>query len=139
MTDASNTRDKLLTVLVEKYGAELEVPFTGVSGRRGFRFDAAWPVLRIGLDYHGWGAGAAHRSRKKQAGDHEKVSEASLMGWRYIICDLISVDNGQCVAYVEHVLGIERIPEVTREPRKRGARARARGSREVAAGRKARG
>lgn len=99
---ASQTRDDLLELLERDYGFQREVRFRGLNGKRRFKCDAARG--RICVDYHGWGSGAAHRSREKQAGDHEKINELSLCGWRYIVCNAISVDNGKCLAWIDTAL-----------------------------------
>lgn len=103
MTD-SKSLDQLTTWLMNGHGFEAEVLFRGVSGTRQFRFDFGLPDRRIGVDYHGYGAGVAHMSRKSKATDHEKVSEAALCGWIYIVCDAVSVKNGRCGQYIDAAL-----------------------------------
>lgn len=103
----SKARDALLMWLVHEHGFQLEVPFKGLSGKRRFRFDAALPDGGVAVDYHGWGAGAGHMYREKQAGDHEKSNEAQLLGWRYIVCDALSVESGRCMEYVDKALGVK--------------------------------
>lgn len=99
----SATRDGLLTVLKHVHGFELEVPFRGLSGRRRFRFDAALTDGRkLALEYMGIGRG--HQWHNEQAMDHEKLTEAQLCGWRVIVCDAVSVNNGRCLAFVETAL-----------------------------------
>lgn len=112
----SRTRDSLLELLVYGHGFQVEVPFRGLNGKRRFKFDAARPAdveasgagyAGIAVDYHGWGAGAGHIYREKQAGDHEKLSEAQLCGWVYIVCNALSVNNGRCVEYIELAMSRE--------------------------------
>jgi hypothetical protein len=99
----SQTRDNLLTVLKTLHGFELEVPFTGLSGRRRWRFDAALTDgRRVALEYQGIGRG--HQWHKEQAKDHEKQSEAALCGWTLIVCDAELVNNGKCLQFVEMAL-----------------------------------
>ena len=79
------------------------VPRPESRGRQ-FRLDFGVPDRRIGVDSHGFGAGVADMSRKSKAADHEKVSEAALCGWIYIICDAVSVQNGKCAQYIDQSL-----------------------------------
>lgn len=106
----SPARERLLREL-DALGFVREVPFRGLSGKRRFRFDAALldgdgERIVIGVDYHGFGASGAHQYRGKQAGDHEKVSEAALCGLTYIVCDAISVGSGKCQAYVKQAMEV---------------------------------
>jgi hypothetical protein len=112
----SSTRDALLWLLKLEKGFALEVPFRGLSGKRRFRFDAAHEDTRVAVDYHGWGYGTgAHMYREKQAGDHEKLNEAVLCGWVYLVCDARSVESGRCVEYVDAAL--RNAPRVTERHR----------------------
>lgn len=101
----SRSLKQLTTWLVAGHGFDAEVAFRGLSGRRRFRFDFGLPDLRIGVDYHGHGeSDAAHNWRASKATDYEKVSEASLCGWVYVICDATSVQNGRCGHYIDEAL-----------------------------------
>jgi hypothetical protein len=98
----SNTRDSLLFLLKLEKGFELEVPFRGLSGKRRFRWDAADAARKLAVEYQGIGRG--HQWASAQAVDHEKLSEAALCGWRVIVCDAQSVNNGKCIEYIEAAL-----------------------------------
>ena len=98
----SATRDRLLWWLRLEHGFTLEVPFRGLSGTRRFRFDAAIPDRKLAVEYQGVGRG--HQWASAQAIDHEKLSEAQLCGWRVLVCDASSVNNGRCMAYVDAAL-----------------------------------
>lgn len=100
---ASPARERLMSDL-EARGFVLEVPFRGQSGRRLFRFDAADPRRRVAVDYHGFGGGGAHTYRGKKAGDADKLNEAQLCGWTYLVCDAISVNSGRCLRQVDTAL-----------------------------------
>jgi hypothetical protein len=95
----SATRENLLAWLKHVHGFELEVPFTGLSGKRRFRWDAALPERMIAVEYQGLGAG--HQWAKEQARDQEKASEASLLGWTVVYCGAELVNNGRCFEYVD--------------------------------------
>jgi hypothetical protein len=98
----SRTRESLLTWL-DALGFVREVPFKGISGKRRFRFDAALTDGRmVAVDYQGIGAG--HQWHKEQASDHEKINEAQLLGWIFVLCDAQSVNSGRCLEYVERAL-----------------------------------
>lgn len=98
--------ERLLLWLERERGFAREVRFRGLSGTRRFRFDAAREDVKVAVDYHGWGTGAAHQARGKQAGDHEKSNEAVLCGWTYLICDAVSVGSGKCMDYVDQALRV---------------------------------
>lgn len=99
----SPSRDRLMADL-ESRGFVRELPFRGQSGRRRFAFDAAHERARVAVDYHGFGAGGAHNFRRKRAGDADKLAEAQLCGWLYIVCDAISVQSGRCLEHVDMAL-----------------------------------
>lgn len=96
----SPARDRLMSDLDERDFVR-EVRFRGRSGKRLFRFDAADPRRRIAVDFHGFGGGGAHNYRGKKAGDADKLNEAQLCGWTYLVCDAISVNSGRCLAHVD--------------------------------------
>lgn len=102
---ASPSRDQLMTDL-EARGFAREVPFRGQSGKRRFAFDAAHERAKVAVDYHGFGKGGAHNFRSKRAGDADKVNEAQLCGWLYIVCDAISVQSGRCLEHVDAALAL---------------------------------
>jgi very-short-patch-repair endonuclease len=53
--------------------------------RRRWRFDFAWPALRVALEVEGatW-AGGRHTRGKGYESDCEKYSEAAILGWTVI-------------------------------------------------------
>lgn len=106
----SPSREKLMGAL-EGRGFAREVPFRGQNGRRRFAFDAAHEGLRVAVDYHGFGSGAAHTYRKKKAGDADKLNEAQLCGWIYFVCDAITVNAGRCLDQVDAAIAMRRKAE----------------------------
>ena len=100
----SATRDSLLQYLVLVHGFALEVPFTGLSGKRRFRWDAADAERRVACEYQGIGPG--HTWHREQARDHEKLNEGALCGWLVIVCSAESVNNGSCFEHVEAAMRI---------------------------------
>jgi hypothetical protein len=111
----SSTRDDFLEWCVYVHHALLEVPFKGLSGKRKFKFDAAWPGLMLAVDYQGIGAG--HQWAKEQATDHEKINEAQLTGWMFLLVSAESVNSGKAYTYVEQALEASRVwKETQAEP-----------------------
>ncbi len=107
-SDLSKLRDDLTTELVDRFGFALEVPVKGLNGKRRFRWEAARidpeTGFKVAVEYQGFGSGAAHRFRGRQAGDHEKLNEAQLCGWVVVQCDAVSAKSGKCMHYVEEAL-----------------------------------
>lgn len=75
---------------------------------RKWRFDFAYPLLKIAIEYNGiFGGEGEDASHKAVAGllrDMEKFTEASLHGWTLIIINAKTVQSGQAVAWVETAL-----------------------------------
>lgn len=102
----SKTRDDFLDWCVMVHGAVLEHPFKGLSGKRRFRYDAAWPDLLLAVDYQGQGIG--HQGPDQQAMDHEKINESQLCGWMFLLVGAKSVNDGTAYSYVEQAIGASR-------------------------------
>lgn len=97
----------------ERLGQELallgfaaEVPFPGISGKRRYRWDWALPERRIAVEYqgiigksHGHGD-ASHASIAGMLRDHEKFSEASVLGWTVILANARTAESGQVIGWV---------------------------------------
>jgi hypothetical protein len=61
-----------------------ECPFTPL---RGWRFDFAWPALRIALEVDGGlFTGGAHVNAAAILRDHDKRNAAAALGWRIFYC-----------------------------------------------------
>ena len=50
--------------------------------QRGWRFDFAWPSLRIAVEIDGFGYG--HQAQQHMAADNEKANAAVAKGWRVL-------------------------------------------------------
>lgn len=98
----TRTRDDFLAVLEREFGFAREVRFRGISGARQWRFDAAREDRKIAVEYHGQGAHTSHIAGAWR--DHEKITEAQLCGWLVIQCNVESVRDGRCLAWVERAL-----------------------------------
>lgn len=85
----------MLAVLNKRYpGCEPEYYF---HPTRKWRFDYAWPELKIGLEIEGgtWGKKKSrHSTGKGYRDDCIKYSEAAVLGWRIIRCTTDMCQNG---------------------------------------------
>jgi len=79
---------------------ELELKF---HPTRKWRFDFAWPEIKLAVEYHGiFGkVKMGHQQIQSLLRDYEKSSEAALLGWRLITITSKTVENGQALAWVE--------------------------------------
>lgn len=84
---------------------EPQQQFKLIPGRR-FRADFAWPDRKLWLDVQGgqWINGHHNRGSSVE-GDAEKVSLASILGWRPLIATTSMVRSGKALALVEKALG----------------------------------
>lgn len=98
----SKTRDDFLQWLVREHGFSLEVPFPGVSGEQGWRWDAARADLCVAFEYSGVGPG--HRFNAGVTRDYRKLTEGQLAGWVVIVCNHETVNSGKCAEYIECAL-----------------------------------
>lgn len=75
---------------------------------RKFRFDWAWPELRVGVEVDG-GAWLAHGGRHAGDGDREKLNLAAQLGWRVLRYSprMLSDDPLGVVNQVAAALGLE--------------------------------
>lgn len=77
---------------------------------RKWRFDFAWPELKIAVEYQGinWqpksDEKSGHQSISGLIRDCEKFTEASLAGWTLILITAESVNSGQAVGWIERAL-----------------------------------
>lgn len=92
-------------------GFAVEVPFTGMSGTRKWRFDFAHESKRVCVEYDGLGRGkgedqerGGHETRSGILRGAEKVNEAQLCGWRVIVCHAPTIEDGSCHKWVERAL-----------------------------------
>jgi|SRR5579871_628319 len=76
-----------------------EYLFTGLSGKRKWRFDFAWPEQRIAFEREGatW-TGGRHVRGKGYANDCQKYSEAAICGWVVIRATADMIRSGEALA-----------------------------------------
>lgn len=72
---------------------------------RRWRFDYAWPALRLALEVEGgtWAGGRHVRGRGYEA-DCEKYGEAVLRGWRVLRVTTTMLNDGRALAMLERAL-----------------------------------
>jgi hypothetical protein len=72
---------------------------------RRWRFDYAWPDLRLALEVEGgvWSGGRHVRGRGYE-GDCVKYSEAALRGWRVLRATTAMLRDGRALALLERAL-----------------------------------
>jgi hypothetical protein len=90
---------------------EVEAPFKGISGKRRFRFDYAWPARLLAVEYQGgiYSKGpTGHRTAKGMKEDMEKLNEAVCCGWRVLYVNVDSVASGDAVRWIETAMWRER-------------------------------
>jgi len=74
---------------------------------RKWRFDLAWPELKIAAEIEGgtWGQGKSrHTTGSGFHGDCLKYNEAALLGWRVLRGDAMMVRNGSLLAAIERAI-----------------------------------
>ena len=53
----------------------------GFDPTRGWRFDYAWPELKVAVEIHGGGFGGRHAQVAGQGLDFDKINAATMQGW----------------------------------------------------------
>ena len=104
---------KRISVLEEAFAFQLRA--TGLDAgmereyrfhpRRRWRFDFAWPDLKVAVEVEGgvWQYGRHNRARGFLA-DLEKYNEAAVMGWLVLRVAREHVENGQALEWLEKAL-----------------------------------
>lgn len=78
------------------------------AGLRDWRFDLAWPELRIACEVDGGGwTNGAHSRGKHIESDCEKFCAAVSLGWRVMRVTPDMVKDGRALRWVERTLGIK--------------------------------
>ena len=93
--------DKLYTGIVAEYK---------FSKDRKFRFDWAWPEIKLAVEIEGgiWlGKNGAHSSGKGILRDMEKNNLAVLEGWRILRVTPQQLKNGEAHNLIDRALGIK--------------------------------
>lgn len=67
---------------------------------RKWRFDFAWPVMKIAIEVEG----SVHRIKKQFRGDIQKYAEAMLQGWSVLRVDQNSIKSGQAITWLERLI-----------------------------------
>ena len=73
---------------------------------RKWRFDFAWPDIKVALEVEGgtW-AGGRHTRGKGYEGDCEKYSEAAILGWCVVRATTNMCQDGRAFDLVERAIG----------------------------------
>jgi len=73
---------------------------------RQWRFDLAWPHLRLAVEVEGgiW-TGGRHTSPTGFEADCEKYSEAAILGWRVIRVTGAMVKDGRAIDLIQRAIG----------------------------------
>jgi len=73
---------------------------------RKWRFDLAWPHLRLAVEVEGgvW-TGGRHTSPTGFEADCEKYSEAAILGWRVIRVTGAMVKDGRAIDLIQRAIG----------------------------------
>lgn len=72
---------------------------------RRWRFDLAWPELKIACEVEGvlfWKQGR-HQTGKGYTNDCEKYAEALVLGWKVLRVTPKQVKNGQAIGWLEQL------------------------------------
>ncbi len=88
-------------------GYPVPVPEHKFHPTRKFRFDAAWPDLKLGLDIQGslWKMGG-HNTGSGLSKDCEKFCLAAVMGWRVMPCTYPQFNGGQVYEWLKVVFDV---------------------------------
>lgn len=72
---------------------------------RKWRFDFAWPELRVAVEIEGgtWTKGRHTRGKAFEA-DCEKYNEAAIAGWTVLRVTTDMIDDGRAVTFVERLI-----------------------------------
>ena len=66
------------------------------TDERRWRFDYAWPSIKVAVEINGFGFG--HQAQQQIAADNEKANAAVLLGWRLLRFDSRLLGSKQKVA-----------------------------------------
>ncbi len=70
---------------------------------RKWRFDFAWPVMKIAIEVEG----GVHRIKGRFKGDIEKYNEAMLQGWSVIRVAQDEIKGGLAIAWLERLIKLK--------------------------------
>lgn len=76
------------------------------AGLKDWRFDFAWPALRLAVEVEGAPGRGRHTTAKGFIEDIHKYNAAALLGWTVLRCTGDMVRNGQALAMLEKYLDV---------------------------------
>jgi hypothetical protein len=101
---AQDLAKEVMLHLIELPGYEKEFVF---HPKRKWRFDYAWPELKVALEVHGGVfANGRHTRGKGFTEDKVKMNSAQLLGWLVIEATTAQVKNGQMLEWVSQAITI---------------------------------
>ena len=72
---------------------------------RRWRFDYAFPELKIAIEYEGIvSAKSRHTTMKGYTGDCEKYNEAAILGWKVIRITALMFKNLKALDFIERII-----------------------------------
>lgn len=77
---------------------------------RKWRFDWAFPAIKVAVEFDGLYGGTAHRSRAMVAKDSEKMNQAALLGWIVIRVNAPSLRDGSGYRDIEDAISLRMEP-----------------------------
>ena len=94
----------MFTALLTQLGYAPTREYYFWPGRR-FRWDYAWPDVKLALDVQGGVYAGGHHSRGQgYEDDNRKANEAVLMGWVVIRCTPGQIANGEALRWLLRAL-----------------------------------
>ena len=98
--------NKILDAALRAAGCPAPVPEYRFAPPRRWRFDLAWPALRLALEVEGgtWARGRHVRGRGYER-DCEKYNAAALLGWRVLRVTTDMLGDGRALALLARALG----------------------------------
>lgn len=92
----------VLSALAENAGHGRAVSEHRFHSSRMWRFDLAWPRLKVAFEKEGMAPGAKsrHTTLAGYAGDCEKYNEAQLLGWLVIRATAKQIESGQASTWL---------------------------------------
>lgn len=96
---------QILLAEIKQEGIPAPVLEHRFHGIRKWRFDAAWPAQKVGLEVHGAVYANGHHTRGKGfEDDREKMNEAQLLGWTVLEYSTGQVRDGTPILDLKRAL-----------------------------------
>lgn len=104
MTNKSELEETLL-LMIKAEGLPLPEREIRFHNTRRWRFDFAYPSLKIGIECEGgtW-TGKGHAGGKRYRLDCEKYDWAALMGWKVLRFTKGMIDDGEAIELIKRAL-----------------------------------